>query len=169
VGGFVNWANHNCSQISTPPAAYHCHRQHHNHHHHNFIHNFIAERQNVWKFHAILYIYFSTFKIMSHSSLPKTRNVSDKILFIIQSNISCLVTFFEIYAVYEIMWNNMVEQGRPQMSIWPIPKASWTIKTINTHSEYVILIAFPLQHCLHKSAKMLHYTQIASLANINFR
>jgi len=59
----------------------------------------------------------------------------------------------------------MVEQGRPQMAIWRMPKASWTIKAINKYSEYVIIIAFRLQHCLHESAKMLRYTQIASLAN----
>jgi hypothetical protein len=36
-------------------------------------------------------------------------------------------------------------------------------KTTNTHSEYVILIAFPLQQRLHERASMLRYTYIASL------
>ena len=36
-----------------------------------------------------------------------------------------------------------------------IPKAA------NTHSEYVILIAFPLQLWLHERASLLHYTYIA--------
>jgi hypothetical protein len=33
--------------------------------------------------------------------------------------------------------------------------ASWMTKTTNTHSEYVILIAFPLQTWLHERASML--------------
>jgi hypothetical protein len=36
-------------------------------------------------------------------------------------------------------------------------------KAINTHSEYVILTAFPLQQWLHKRASMLRYTYIACL------
>ena len=43
--------------------------------------------------------------------------------------------------------------------------ACWIYKPTNTHSEYVILIAFPLQHWLHKSASMLCYTYIACLAS----
>jgi len=27
--------------------------------------------------------------------------------------------FFENWAVYEIMWKNVVKRGRPQMTIWP--------------------------------------------------
>jgi len=41
-----------------------------------------------------------------------------------------------------------------------IPK---TTNTPNTHLEYVILIAFPLQQWLHKSASMLCYTYFACL------
>jgi len=42
------------------------------------------------------------------------------------------------------MWKN-VELGRPEMTIWHMPNAGWIAKATNTHSEYVILIAFPLQ------------------------
>ena len=41
--------------------------------------------------------------------------------------------------------------------------AFWTPKATNTHSEYVILIAFPLQQWLHERASMLRYTCIACL------
>jgi len=34
-------------------------------------------------------------------------------------------------------------------------------KTKNTHSEYVIFIAFPLQHWLHARGSMLRYTYTA--------
>jgi len=36
-------------------------------------------------------------------------------------------------------------------------------KATNTHSEYVIITAFPLQHWLHERASLLRYTQIACL------
>jgi len=53
------------------------------------------------------------------------------------------VTFFppENRAVYEIMWENVVERGRPQMTIWHISVASRITMATNT----VIVIAFPLQ------------------------
>jgi hypothetical protein len=41
--------------------------------------------------------------------------------------------------------------------------ACWIIKATDTHSEYVILIAFPLQQWLHEGASMLRYTYIACL------
>jgi len=42
------------------------------------------------------------------------------------------------------MWKNTVQPGRSQMTIWRIRIASWITKATDTHSEYVILIAFPL-------------------------
>ena len=54
--------------------------------------------------------------------------------------------FSENRAVYEIMWKNMVERGRPQMTTTRrIRFACRIITTTNTHSEYVILIDFPLE------------------------
>ena len=36
-----------------------------------------------------------------------------------KTNISCSITFFsENGAVYEIMWENIVEPDRPQMAVW---------------------------------------------------
>ena len=52
--------------------------------------------------------------------------------------------FFENRAVYEIRWKNFAERGRPQMTIWRMLIACWITKATDTHSEYVILIAFPL-------------------------
>ena len=34
----------------------------------------------------------------------------------------------------------------------------WTTKAVNTHSEYVIPIAYPLQQWLHEHVSMLRYT-----------
>jgi hypothetical protein len=45
--------------------------------------------------------------------------------------------------------------------------AGWITKAKNTHSEYVILIAFPLQHWLHERASMLRlYVHCLSYCNI---
>jgi len=52
--------------------------------------------------------------------------------------------FFENLAFYEIMWNKIVELGRPQMTIWRMRITCWIPKATNTHSGCVILIAFPL-------------------------
>ena len=46
------------------------------------------------------------------------------------------------------------------MTIWRMRVACWITKATNTHSEYVILIAFPHQQWLHESALMLRYTYI---------
>jgi hypothetical protein len=40
--------------------------------------------------------------------------------------------FFENRAVYEIMWENIVEPGRSQMTIWRMRIACWIPKSANT-------------------------------------
>jgi len=74
------------------------------------------------------------------------RNVSDKSCTENQNTHFVFCNFlFENRAVYDIMWKNIVELGRPKMTIWRMRIACWVPKATNTHSEYVILIAFPLQ------------------------
>ena len=60
----------------------------------------------------------------------------------------------------------ITEPERPQMTTWLMHIACWVSKPTNTHSQYVILIAFPLQHWLHKRASLLRYTYIACLVTI---
>jgi len=43
--------------------------------------------------------------------------------------------------------------------------ACWITKATNTNSEYVILIAFPLQQYLHESVSIFCYTYILSLVS----
>ena len=66
---------------------------------------------------------------------------------------------------------NFVDPDRPQMTIWHTCIACWVPKATNTHSEYVILIAFLLQQWLHERASVFHYTHIALHGNsaINMR
>ena len=63
-------------------------------------------------------------------------------------------------AFYEITWKNIVEADRPQMTKWRTRFAFWIHKAANTHSKYVIIIAFPRQQWLHERASMLCCTYI---------
>ena len=64
------------------------------------------------------------------------------------------------------MRKNMVERGRRQMTIpvCTLHIACWILKTTNTNSGYVILIAFPLQQWLHERASMLPCAYISCLS-----
>ena len=55
------------------------------------------------------------------------------------------------------MWKNVVEPGRPQMTRWRMRIACCIPKATNTHSQYVILIAFPLQQWLQERASVFRY------------
>ena len=74
--------------------------------------------------------------------------------------------FFEIHALFEIMWENFVGSDRPQPTMWRMRIACWIPKATNTHthththSQYVIFIAFPPKQWLHERTSMLRYTYI---------
>ena len=74
-----------------------------------------------------------------------------------------ILFFPENRAVYEIMWKNIVERGRPLMAIWRMRIACWITKATNTPSEYVIFIVFPLQQWLHERTSMLRYMHITCI------
>jgi hypothetical protein len=69
-----------------------------------------------------------------------------------ETHILCSKTFSENRTVCEIIWKNIVQPDRPQMTIWRKKISFWILKTTNTHSEHVIHIDFPLQHWLHERA-----------------
>ena len=71
------------------------------------------------------------------------------------------VTFFENGTFYEITWKNIVEQGRPRMTIWRMCIACLIPKVIKTLS-LLTLIAFLLQQWLRECDSLLRYTYIAS-------
>jgi hypothetical protein len=74
----------------------------------------------------------------------------------------CAQRFIENWAVYVAMRENTVERGRPRMTVRririPCAILSCITKDTNKHSEYVTLIAFPLQHWLQEGASVLRYT-----------
>jgi hypothetical protein len=61
------------------------------------------------------------------------------------------------------MCKNIVEPGRPYATTCRMRFARGIPNATNTHSEYVVLIAFLEQERLHKSASMLRYQYIANL------
>jgi hypothetical protein len=79
-----------------------------------------------------------TFLIISRPVILSIRTISDK-------GTLYTIIFFENRTFYEIMWENVVEPGRPHVTIWRTNVACWITRATDTHSEYVILIAFPQQ------------------------
>jgi len=58
---------------------------------------------------------------------------------------------FENHAGYELMCENIVKTDRPVMTKWHMRRITcWIPKVTNTHSEYLIIIAFKLQQWLHE-------------------
>ena len=51
------------------------------------------------------------------------------------------------------------------MTIWRMRIAYWITKARDTHSEYVILIALPLQQWLYEHPFLLRYTYIGCPVN----
>ena len=78
----------------------------------------------------------------------------------IKTHILCSVTFlfFENRAVYEVTRKNIVEAGRPEMTIWRMRIACCVPNATNIHSGYVVLTVFPRQQLLHERDSMLRYT-----------
>jgi hypothetical protein len=56
------------------------------------------------------------------------------------------------------MWKNTLEPGRTRMTIWRMRIGCWIPKATDKLSEYIILIAFPLQQWLHERASILRYS-----------
>ena len=46
--------------------------------------------------------------------------------------------FSENHTIYQIMWKNMVQSDRPQMTIWRMRIACWTTETLDTNTQEFI-------------------------------
>ena len=104
--------------------------------------------------------------IISRLFLLRMRNVPDKSCRENQNKHFVFSTFPpppENGTVCEIMWKNIVERCGSQMTMCRKRIACWITKATNKHSEYVILIACPLQQWLQESASALRYTYIVCL------
>lgn len=61
------------------------------------------------------------------------------------------------------MWNNIIEAGRPQVTVWSMHIACQIPKSTNTISQYAILTAFQLEQWLLESASLLHYSTLPAV------
>ena len=88
------------------------------------------------------------FFIISRSVLRRMRNVSGRIS---RENYNTLFMFnnffFKNRAFHEIIWKNTVQPDRPQMSIRRMRIACCKPRAKDTHSEYVIHVAFSTATC----------------------
>ena len=73
--------------------------------------------------------------IVSSSFLLRTRNVSDKRGTEYQNVHFGFINVFANHAVYEIMWKNIVQRGRPHMKTWRKRIACWIPKATNTDTQ----------------------------------
>ena len=84
---------------------------------------------------------------ISRSVILRMRHGSDKTVEKTKHTFYIPQLFPENRAVHEIMWKNIVESGRPLIKTWRMRIACWIPNDTNTHSQYEILITFPLQQC----------------------
>jgi hypothetical protein len=73
--------------------------------------------------------------------------------------------FSENRVVNEITWKNVVMSDRPQTKIWRTSIACWIPKATDSHSWYVILIAFLRQGWLRERVTVLCYTTLPILCD----
>ena len=66
------------------------------------------------------------------------------------------IFFYKNRAVYEIMWKNMIQRGQDKNMQWPICIACYVTKATDKHSEYITIIALPLQQFLSERDSILH-------------
>jgi hypothetical protein len=94
--------------------------------------------------------------IIARLILLSMRNVKEKSCRENQTYVLCLIPPPpENRAVYETMWKNAAESGRPQKTIWRMRFACCIIKATSRQSEYVIVCAFPLKQWLGELASLL--------------
>jgi hypothetical protein len=91
----------------------------------------------------------------------KIRNVSDKRCTKNKNTNLRTITFFSKIVPFSDNVENNVEADRPHVTILSTRFACWIHKAKNTHSEYVILIAFSRQQRLDGRASILRYMHIA--------
>jgi hypothetical protein len=63
----------------------------------------------------------------------------------IKTHSLCSITFRKSYRLWDNVEKNIAERGRPQTTILRMRIACWIPKAADAHSEYVIIIAFPLK------------------------
>jgi hypothetical protein len=86
----------------------------------------------------------------------------------IKTHVLCYVTFFptkKSCPLWDEVQKNIVDPDKPQMTIWRMLIEFWIPVATNTHSEYVVLIAFPLLEWLQERISLLRYTFVITAPN----
>jgi hypothetical protein len=73
------------------------------------------------------------------------------------------VLFFKKHAIDEIMWKNIVELDRSQLTVWRVRIACGYLRLQTQNFGICEIIAFLLQQCLHKCTSVLRDTFFACL------
>jgi hypothetical protein len=89
--------------------------------------------------------YQYTFLITSRSVLLGIKNAAGKRSRGNQNANFMFNNAFENCTIYEKMWKNIVERGRPRVTLRRMRIACWIPTATNTHTVCVTIIAFPLQ------------------------
>jgi hypothetical protein len=95
--------------------------------------------------------------LISRSVLSRMRNLSAKIWKQKNQNTHFMFNTLLVFRKLYLLWDN-VEPGRPKMTIWRMRIACWIPAATNTHSECIIIIAFPQREWLQEFASVLRYT-----------
>jgi len=107
-----------------------------------------------------------TFLIISRSILLRMRNVSDKLCKENKKKYFVLSNFSNIVSFMRKCEKNVVEPERPQTTTERKRVGYLRLHTTHTHTEYIMLTAFPLQQWLYGCACMLRFTSIACLVSV---
>ena len=90
------------------------------------------------------------------SILLRMRDFQTEVAEKIRTHMLCSIPISKNRAVYEIMWKNTVKQQATDDNIIKRMRiACWITKTTNTHLEYALLTALPLQQWLVEGASEL--------------
>ena len=84
-------------------------------------------------------------------------------------NLYSIIFFWKSCRLWDNVGKNIVQPDRPQTTIWRMRIACRIPKATNTHSRYLIIIAFLLQQRLLERASMLRCTFIACLVSTYVR
>jgi hypothetical protein len=109
------------------------------------------------------------FMIISRS-LRRMRSVSDKSC---RENQNTHFMFSNFFRKPLPLWDNVERYGKARQAtdenvIRRMRFACWITEATSTHSEYVTLIAFPLQQLLRENASMLRLYVLACLVTFRF-
>ena len=104
--------------------------------------------------------------------LLRMRNVADRSWRGNQGTL-CMVNFLYFFRKSCRLWLNVekyctVRQATDDNTIGRMSFACWITKATDSHSEYAIIIALPLQQWLHERTSTSRYTHIACVANSDY-